>query len=241
MKALGILIAASVPALLFALGVPPGQAQESVPEKALALWAGYSLTAVTSVSVIPTASPIIPNWPEQQGPLAGEGPRLFFTDLESGPNTGGQDNLGAFLTIWGEGFGATRGSSTVVIGSQEVARYLIGDENNAGARTMDMIVVQLGPNVTSGNIIVTVNGQVSNLLPFTVRAGNIYFVATSGTTANDWVIAKFVLRASNEALEIGGSGSSRWRIVGNDISCPVGDGQTGCITAMSATASTWRR
>jgi hypothetical protein len=112
-------------------------------------------------------------------------PRLLFTDLESGPKTGGQDNLGAFITLYGEGFSATRGSSTVTIGGQEVARYVIWGENNAVARGLDMIVVQPGPNITSGNIVVTVNGQASNPLPFTVRSGNIYFVIPGAPNAND--------------------------------------------------------
>jgi hypothetical protein len=254
-------------------------------------------------------------------PLAAQqtGPRLFFTDLESGPNTGGEQNLGAFITIYGEGFGSSRGSSIVTIGGREVARYVLWGQDNA-PRSLDMIVVQPGPNAVTGNIIVTVNGAASNPLPFTIRSGNIYFVATSGsdsnpgsfeqpwrtivkakdtiaagdiaymrdgvtataeenysaalsietggsqgapkalvaypgatatigstnlefgmrvpnnpnTIANDWVFAKLVLRGQIEAVEIGGDGSSRWRVVGNDISCPVGDGQTGCFTASLA-------
>lgn len=112
-------------------------------------------------------------------------PALFFTDLESGPNTGGQDNLGPFITIYGEGFGAQRGNSTVTIAGQEVARYVIWGENNAIARDLDMIVVQPGPNAVSGDIVVTVNGQASNPLPFTVRSGNIYFVISGAPNAND--------------------------------------------------------
>ena len=112
-------------------------------------------------------------------------PRLFFTDLESGPKTGGQDNLGAFITLYGEGFGATRDSSTVTIGGQEVARYVTWGENNAVARGLDMIVVQPGPNVTSGNVVVTVSGRASNSLPFTVRSGSIYFVIPAAPNAND--------------------------------------------------------
>ena len=42
-------------------------------------------------------------------------PSIFFTDLQSGPNTGGQNNNGVFVTIFGTGFGATQGSSTVTI------------------------------------------------------------------------------------------------------------------------------
>jgi hypothetical protein len=48
-----------------------------------------------------------------------------------------------------------------------------------------MIVVQLGPNVASGNIVVTVNGKASNPLPYTVRSGNIYFVIPGAANAAD--------------------------------------------------------
>ncbi|MCI0512949.1 IPT/TIG domain-containing protein [candidate division KSB1 bacterium] len=112
-------------------------------------------------------------------------PALFFTDIESGPNQGGQENLGAFITIYGEGFGTARNNSTVTIGGHEVARYVIWGEDNAPARNLDLIVVQPGPNVTSGNIMVTVNGKVSDPLPFTVRSGEIYFVIPGSPNAND--------------------------------------------------------
>ena len=112
-------------------------------------------------------------------------PRLLFTDLESGPKTGGQDNLGAFITLYGEGFGATRGSSTVTIGGAEVARYVTWGQDNGIARGLDMIVVQPGPNVTTGNIVVTVNGLASNPLPFAVRSGQIYFVIPAAPNASD--------------------------------------------------------
>ena len=49
-------------------------------------------------------------------------PSLFFSDLESGPNTGGQNNKGVWVTIWGKGFGATQGTSTVTVGG---ARWII--------------------------------------------------------------------------------------------------------------------
>jgi len=113
------------------------------------------------------------------------GPRLFFTDLESGPVTGGEDNLGAFVTIYGEGFGATRGSSRVTIGGTEVARYVVWGENNAPARGLDMIVVQPGPDIQTGGIVVTVAGGSSNSLPFTVRTGQIYFVDRTAPNSSD--------------------------------------------------------
>src|SRR5690349_9067797 len=46
---------------------------------------------------------------------ATQAPRIFFSDLESGPNTGGQNNRGVFVTIWGKGFGAERGRSMVTV------------------------------------------------------------------------------------------------------------------------------
>ena len=132
-----------------------------------------------------TESSPVPN-PEQPRSTAAAGdPLLFFTDLESGPNTGGQDNLGAFITIYGEGFGATQGNSTVTIGGTEVANYVIWGQDNGIARDLDMIVVQPGPNAVSGNIAITVNGQASNALPFTVRSGNIYFVIPGAPNADD--------------------------------------------------------
>lgn len=45
-------------------------------------------------------------------------------------------------------------------------------------------MVQLGLSNTSGNFVVTVGGLASNGSSFTVSAGNIYFVATSGNDTN---------------------------------------------------------
>lgn len=251
---------------------------------------------------------------------AGSAPRLFFTDLESGPKRGGEGDLGCFITLWGEGFGASRGDSKVTIGGQEVARYVEWGQDNAWARKLDMIVVQPGSNVVSGDLEVVLNGQRSNPLPFVVRPGRIYCVSPSGADSNsgdfgspfrtvaqardalapgdiaylmdglvlateetwsavlainsggapglpkaliaypgarvtigatnlqyairvtdtvagvpsDWVLSKLVLRAQEVALEVAQRGADRWRVVGNDLSCPYGDGQSGAFTAAFA-------
>lgn len=47
-------------------------------------------------------------------------PTILFTDIETGPTNGGPNNLGVPIAIFGAGFGATRGSSTVTIGGVEV-------------------------------------------------------------------------------------------------------------------------
>jgi IPT/TIG domain-containing protein len=126
-------------------------------------------------------------------------PRIFFSDLESGPNISGQKNQGAWVTIWGKGFGAERGSSTVTI-CGGAAEYPISTDTK--------ITFQLGPAARTGDIVMSVQEKVtraasnagssggpsnksvaetaasrsgSNGLPFTIRAGKIYFVAVNGS------------------------------------------------------------
>src|SRR5215469_5232929 len=104
-------------------------------------------------------------------------PRIFFSGLESGPNTGGQNNNGVWVTIWGKGFGATQGTATVTVGAGAVASYPLWSDGK--------IIFQLGAAAKTGSIIVNVPGVgSSNGLPFTVRAGNIFFVAAMGNDAN---------------------------------------------------------
>jgi len=112
-------------------------------------------------------------------------PRIFFSDLESGPNTGGQNNRGVWVTIWGKGFGAERGASTVTIGGGPAAEYPIWSDTK--------ITFQLGPAAKSGPIVVKVKGKIgnssSNGIPFTVRPGKIYFVAVNGSDRRNGSLA----------------------------------------------------
>lgn len=112
-------------------------------------------------------------------------PVLFFSDLESGPNTGGQDNKGVFVTVWGKNFGSSQGSSYVTIGGGQADNYPVWSDTE--------ITFQLGPNAATGNITVTTTAGTSNGLPFTVRSGNIYFVDVNspndpgtGTYSDPW-------------------------------------------------------
>ncbi|HEY1939434.1 MAG TPA: choice-of-anchor Q domain-containing protein [Candidatus Angelobacter sp.] len=250
-------------------------------------------------------------------------PRIFFSDLESGPNLGGQNNRGVWVTIWGKGFGAERGSSTVTVGGGVAANYPIWTDSK--------ITLQLGPAAKSGEIIVNVRRKdgsrvgapvPSNGIPFTIRASKIYFVAVNGSdrhngsfespwrsilqaknriSAGDvayirdgvtqisedsytayvsmdrdgggnsgkpdapkalvaypgakvtigkphgldygirtpnisahedyWVISQLHIIGGRQAIDMGGTG---WKIVGNDIECPGGDGQVGCVETSQA-------
>ena len=121
-------------------------------------------------------------------------PQLFFTDLDSGPNAGGENVsgfAGAYVTLYGNFLGASQGSSTVTWNGQNCLRVLgaTGAYGGWGSAYFwyQKIVVQLGSSCTpgTGNFVVTVNGNASNGLPFTVRSnGHQYFVATSGSDNN---------------------------------------------------------
>src|SRR5271166_4577776 len=74
-------------------------------------------------------------------------PRIFITDLTSGPRSGGQSNAGAFVTVYGRNFGAMRGTSAVTIGGAPVSSYPVWTDTS--------ITVQLGAAAVTGNIVVT--------------------------------------------------------------------------------------
>lgn len=48
-----------------------------------------------------------------------------------------------------------------------------------------------------------------------------------------WTLAGFTVRGRNEGLGL--AGSRGWRVVGNDFSCPTGNGQAGCIEISAST------
>ncbi|HME10312.1 MAG TPA: IPT/TIG domain-containing protein, partial [Bryobacteraceae bacterium] len=114
-----------------------------------------------------------------------QAPRIFYTDLVSGPTNGGQNNNGAFITLYGKRFGATQGSGVVTVGGGAVAGYPVWTDTK--------VTVQLGASAATGNIVLTNANGASNGILFTVAPGNIYFVATnggdsaSGSYSNPWL------------------------------------------------------
>ncbi len=104
-------------------------------------------------------------------------PRVLFTDMDSGPNSGGENNNGTILSIFGKRFGATQGSSTLTIGGGAIAQVKIWSDTK--------ITVAIGAGAQSGPVVVTVNGVASNnSVAFTVRSGNIRCIATNGNDSN---------------------------------------------------------
>ena len=113
-------------------------------------------------------------------------PAIFFTDLSSGPDSGGENGNGVYVTIYGNGFGASQGSSTVSLNGSTSGLSVVSW--GSPWRWYQKVVVQLLPSASTGNLVVTVNGQSSNPIPFTVRSGNIYCISTTG---NDSATGKF--------------------------------------------------
>jgi hypothetical protein len=123
--------------------------------------------------------------------LQAQAPKLFFSDLEGGPKTGweGSTTKGAAVTVWGKGFGYPRGSSYVTVNGVNLTNATDYAEWGAvgPARDQERITFWLnsGCQDGAGTITVTVDGVASNALPFTVRGGDIYFVAKDGNDNNN--------------------------------------------------------
>ena len=118
--------------------------------------------------------------------LWAQAPVLFFSDIASGPNNGGENGNGAYVTIYGNYFGASQVSSTATAGGGVMVNCKIW---GAAWLWYQKLACQLGPAAASGDLVITVNGLSSNPLPFTVTAGNIYFVSTAGSDNNPGTFA----------------------------------------------------
>jgi hypothetical protein len=110
-------------------------------------------------------------------------PVVLYTDITSGPNTGGENNKGIYLSVFGKNFGATGLGSRVKVFINDVEvdnyRYL---GPSRGREDIQQITVQVG---TLGSpalrvplpIKVTAGALASNVdQTFTVNPGTIYFV-----------------------------------------------------------------
>ena len=106
------------------------------------------------------------------------GVRIFYSDLTSGPQTGGEGNAGSIVTLYGNGFGASRGASSVTVGGGAIDMYKTWSDTT--------ISFQMGAHAVSGDVAVDVAGKgSSNSVPFTIRSGAIHFVAADGSDAAD--------------------------------------------------------
>jgi hypothetical protein len=99
-------------------------------------------------------------------------PHIAYSDLVSGPADGGENNLGAIVTVCGSGFGSIQGTSQVLLAGTPVRRILQWTDYR--------IAFQIGSTAKSGDVRVVSGGVQSNASRFTITAGKIYFVSPSG-------------------------------------------------------------
>ncbi|WP_374568374.1 choice-of-anchor Q domain-containing protein [Ideonella sp.] len=120
-------------------------------------------------------------------------PRVVFTDVPSGPVSGGEGNQGAYLSIFGRHLGSPDGLGTrtkVTIGGIEVANYRsLGPSQVAGRLGLQQLTVQVGAlgGKAAGQawpVRVSVDGVASNAdVTFTPNPGRVLFVALNGNDA----------------------------------------------------------
>lgn len=135
----------------------------------------YALAGMTAIALM---------WPAQEVTAASsDAPIVLYTDIASGPNSGGENNHGAYLSIFGKNFGSSGLGSIVkvTVGGIEVDNYRYLGASK-GRADMQQISVQIGAlgNPTSGvalPIQVIVNGVDSNTdQTFVVNPGRMLFV-----------------------------------------------------------------
>jgi len=143
-----------------------------------------AVTMSAAKSVAATFVPVVP--------VSGA-PYVQFTDALSGPITGGENNLGGYLSIFGANFGSASGLGTttrVYIGGVEVANYRYLGAAKVGAKLgLQQLTVQVGnlggPALgTAEPIEVVVGNSASNTNnTFTPNPGRVLFVSLTGNDA----------------------------------------------------------
>ncbi len=150
------------------------------------------------------------------GETAQNTPVILYTDLLSGPNSGGENNNGAYLSIFGKKFGSPSGLGTVTrvfIGGAEVGSYrYLGPCK--GRPDIQQLTVQIGAleNPVPG-VALPVEVRVGKLKStsftpqtFMVNPGRILFVSLTG----------------NDATAVAGDIKHPWRHVQTSVNASSG-------------------
>ena len=119
----------------------------------------------------------------------GAAPTQLYTDVTSGPSTGGENNNGMYLSVFGKGFSASGAGTTtkMYLDNIEVSTY-ISLGTSRGRTDVQQLATQIGalggmPNGTSLSIKVVTNGNIAadpSTLTFKINPGAIYFVSLNG-------------------------------------------------------------
>jgi hypothetical protein len=118
----------------------------------------------------------------------------LFTDVPSGPVNGGENNLGAYLSIFGRNLGDPSGLGTttkVTIGGVAVANYrYLGPAKVSARLGLQELIVQVGALAgkapgTAQPVVVSVGANASNSdVTFTPNPGHVLFVSLTGSDSS---------------------------------------------------------
>lgn len=140
-------------------------------------------------------------------------PTIFYTDLTSGPNSGGESVsgfAGAYVTLYGNDFGNS--APTITLNGQNCLRLV-------GAPTpylwYQRQVVQLGTGCSSGGFVVVTSAGSSNSVSFSVRPGNILCVKVGGSDSNSGTFASGCWATVPHAAHTIGAGDIAY--IGNGV------------------------
>jgi hypothetical protein len=150
-----------------------------------------------------------------------QAPAVFFSDLNSAPNAGGETvsgYSGAYVTVYGNYFGS---NPTVSLNGVNCVRLVSAPTT---WRWYQKLTIQLGSSCTSGSLVVTAGGQSSNPLSLTVTSGHIYFVSTSGNDSNAGSFAS-PWRTIPHAVQKAGASAGNIVYVESGVNQTADDGQ----------------
>ena len=154
-------------------------------------------------------------------------PVLFFSDLTTGPTAGNSDttytaNGGVYITLYGNFLGTAQGASTITLNGAPCLQTI-----SWGTTWLwyQKIVIQLTNGCSTGNFEVTVGGQSSNGLAFTITPGNIYYVSSSGSDTSTGGFAS-PWKTVPHAVETAGASSGNTIYLENGVSAITDDGQS---------------
>ena len=127
-------------------------------------------------------------------------PFLTFSDLTNGPDVGLGDGLGsgAIVTLWGYNLGSSQNGSIIrfrdSLGTARTGHVYYwknadgalpsGPANLYESHGMQEIAFSIPDSAVGPGTIEVVTSQGSTSLPFSVRAGNIYHVRSTGSDSN---------------------------------------------------------
>jgi len=176
-------------------------------------------------------------------------PSIFFTDLTYGANAGGENGNGAYVTIYGNNFGTSQGTSTVTWNGQSCLNVVpaTGSYTGWGMSYLwyQKIVVQLTSACTpgTGKFVVTVNGISST---DDTSHGDTGAGFTVDTSSNSHIKCVSVGGSGNGTFSGGCSGDLRAAIHGaaagdiiyaeNGVSVTNGDTQSDDRVAINLTS-----